>query len=265
MHPAPPMHDPGVAMPEVTRIDITPSEHVTAIVYPAASRSEGQTCFILAHGAGGSQTSPFMVKFATALAARGFSTLTFNFLYSELARRLPDRADKLEACYRKVIQAFHDGAFAEGLGRGKLIIGGKSMGGRIASQVASKGGPELEDVAGLLLLGYPLHPPGRPEALRTKHLPAIRAPMLFVQGSRDAFGTPEELRPVIRKLKVPAELCIVEGGDHSWKVPKQAGRSQEQVFDFALDEVGRWLQQHITGKPPGRGALSGGGRAAPVG
>ena len=141
-------------MPNATRIDITPSEHVTAITYPAASRGEGQACFILAHGAGGSQTSPFMVQFATALANRGFSTLTFNFLYSEHGRRLPDRTDKLEACYRKVIQAFHDGAFAKSLGRGKLIIGGKSMGGRIASQVAAAAGPEIEDVAGLLLLGY---------------------------------------------------------------------------------------------------------------
>ena len=174
-------------MPKPTRIPITPSEHVTAIAYPAASPTAGQPRLILAHGAGGSQASPFMVQFATALAARGIGTLTFNFLYSENGRRLPDRGDKLEACYRAVIRAVRDGAFDKSLGGGEgpLIIGGKSMGGRIASQVAAGGpGSEADAVAGLLFLGYPLHPPGRPEVPRTKHLPAIRAPMLFVQGSK---------------------------------------------------------------------------------
>jgi uncharacterized protein len=186
-------------MPQSTRIPITPSEHVTAIPYPPASRTDGQARIILTHGAGGNQASPFMVQFATALAARGIGTLTFNFLYSENGRRLPDRGDKLEACYRAVIRAVQDGTFDKSLGQGPLIIGGKSMGGRIASQVAAGGpGTGADAVAGLLFLGYPLHPPGRPEVPRTKHLPAIRAPMLFVQGSRDAFGTPEELRPVIR-------------------------------------------------------------------
>jgi uncharacterized protein len=239
-------------MPQSTRIPITPSEHVTAIPYPPASRTDGQARIILAHGAGGSQASPFMVQFATALAARGIGTLTFNFLYSENGRRLPDRGDKLEACYRAVIRAVQDGTFDKSLGQGPLIIGGKSMGGRIASQVAAGGpGTGADAVAGLLFLGYPLHPPGRPEVPRTKHLPAIRAPMLFVQGSRDAFGTPEELRPVIRGLKAPADLCVIEGGDHSWKVPKSAGRSQAEVFDVALDAIEGWLARRVLGKRAG--------------
>jgi len=242
-------------MPKTSRIAITPSEHVTAIAYPPLAPTDGQPRLILAHGAGGSQASPFMVQFATALAARGIGTLTFNFLYSENGRRLPDRGDKLEACYRAVIRAVRDDAFDKSLGGGggPLIIGGKSMGGRIASQVAAAGGPgsEAEAVAGLLFLGYPLHPPGRPEVPRTKHLPAIRAPMLFVQGSKDAFGTPEELRPVIRGLKAPADLCVIEGGDHSWKVPKSAGRSQAQVFEFALDAIEGWLAQRVLGKRAG--------------
>jgi uncharacterized protein len=104
----------------------------------------------------------------------------------------------------------------------------------------------IQGVAGLVFLGYPLHPPGRPEKPRVKHLPAIRAPMLFVQGSRDAFGTPDELRPVLRGLKAPAELCVIEGGDHSFKVSKRAGPPQDQVYAFVLDEIGRWLRATVS-------------------
>ena len=223
-------------MPELIRVDVTPSEHVTAIAYPAEARNRAGISLILAHGAGANQSSAFMVQFATALAARGIDAVTFNFLYSEQRKRVPDRNDKLEACWRKVIETF-----AEKRKRGgKLFIGGKSMGGRIASQVVAAG----TQTAGLVLLGYPLHPPGQPEKLRTKHLPAIKVPMLFVQGSRDAFGTPDELRPVLERLTAPADLCVVEGGDHSYKVPKKL-MPQEQVFEFVLDEVDRWLRRRV--------------------
>jgi uncharacterized protein len=120
----------------------------------------------------------------------------------------------------------------------KLVIGGKSMGGRIASQVAAAGA----DAAALVLLGYPLHPPGRPDKPRTRHLPSIKIPMLVVQGERDAFGTPAELEPVLAGLK--AELCVVEGGDHSYKVPKKL-KPQEQVYDFVLDKVDGWLRRTL--------------------
>jgi predicted alpha/beta-hydrolase family hydrolase len=178
-----------------------------------------------------------MVSFATALAARGIDMVTFNFLYMEQGRRLPDSKDKLEACYRAVIET------ARRKTSGKLAIGGKSMGGRIASQVAAGDAPE---VAGLVLLGYPLHPPGKPDQLRTKHLPAIKAPMLFVQGSRDAFGTPDELRPILAKLKTSAELFEVAGGDHSFKVLKRAGVSQEDTYKAVLDRIDHWLRQNLT-------------------
>src|SRR5690349_5350198 len=118
-------------MPEQIRVDITPSEPVTAIVYPATAKRAGIS-LILAHGAGANQSSSFMVQFAGALAARGIDAVTFNFLYSEQRKRVPDKNDKLELCWRAIIAAFHDGAFG---GRGnKLAIGGKSMGGRIATQ-----------------------------------------------------------------------------------------------------------------------------------
>ncbi|MEA2781474.1 MAG: uncharacterized protein QOK29_3018 [Rhodospirillaceae bacterium] len=234
-------------MPTPTRIEIAPSEHVTAIAYPAVPRDRLGARLIVAHGAGASQTSAFMVQFATALAGRGIDTLTFNFLYSENGKRIPDRPDKLEACYRQVIQAVDDGAFGKSLGGGPLVIGGKSMGGRIASQIAAGA---IRHVAGLVFLGYPLHPPGHPEKLRIKHLSAIQVPMLFVQGARDAFGTPDELGPILRGLKAPADLCIVEDGDHSFKVPKRAGPSQEQVYEFVLDKIECWLRGKILRRRP---------------
>jgi predicted alpha/beta-hydrolase family hydrolase len=223
-------------MTEQVRIDITSSEQVTAIAYPAARKHAGIR-LILGHGAGAGQASSFMVRFASALAARGIDAVTFNFLYTEQRRRVPDRNDKLEACYRKVIEACRDGVVG-GKPRDKLVIGGKSMGGRIASQVAAADGG---GIAGLVLLGYPLHPPGQPEKLRTKHLPGITAPMLFVQGSRDTFGTPAELKPHFGQLKAPVDLYVVEGGDHSFKVPKGSGPSQDQVYETVLDEIERWL------------------------
>jgi predicted alpha/beta-hydrolase family hydrolase len=232
---------------------------VTATLYAASGKDRRDVndrrdlAVMLAHGAGANQTSAFMVEFAQALAARGFDTITFNFLYSEAGKGPPDRNDRLEACYRAMIAAFHAGTIAENAERSRLVIGGKSMGGRIASQVvasqvvasqvvASKVVAATPDgVAGLVLLGYPLHPPGRPDKLRSKHLPKIAVPMLVVQGSRDTFGTPEELRPILKSLKAPAELYVVEGGDHSFKVPKRGALPQAQVHAAVLDEIQGWL------------------------
>ena len=185
---------------------------------------------------------------STALAARGVDTVTFNFVYTEQGRRVPDKNDKLESCWRAVIATVCGGNPPQaGEGRGgedrKLVIGGKSMGGRIASQVASQpataGG---DNIAGLVFLGYPLHPPGRPDKLRSEHLARIRAPMLFVQGSRDAFGTPDELRAVLTGVKAAADLCVVDGGDHSFKVPKRGAIPQDQVYETVLDEIVRWMR-----------------------
>jgi predicted alpha/beta-hydrolase family hydrolase len=225
-------------MPERFIFEIAPSEPIGALVYTAPADG-ADVSLILGHGAGAGQNSAFMVKFATALAERGIETITFNFAYTEAGRRVPDRNDRLEAAWRRVIAAYRDGELgAHGRSR-KLAIGGKSMGGRIASQVAAA---DSEGIAGLVFLGYPLHPPGRPDKLRSAHLPQIRAPMLFVQGSRDTFGTPEELRPIIGTLNAPAELCVIEDGDHSFKVRKTAPLSQKAVFDFILDTVERWLR-----------------------
>jgi predicted alpha/beta-hydrolase family hydrolase len=177
-----------------------------------------------------------MTKCATALAARGITVATFNFLYTEQGRHVPDANNKLEACFRAVVEAARE----KKIGRGTLVIGGKSMGGRIASQIAAAGIPHME---GLIFLGYPLHPPGKVDQLRAKHLSNIKVPMLFVQGSRDTFGTPDELQPIIKGLMTPAFLYLVEGGDHSFKVLKRMGVTQEDTYKAVLDRIELWLRQ----------------------
>jgi predicted alpha/beta-hydrolase family hydrolase len=222
--------------PEKLNVSVSEHESVTALLYSAARRDRARIIVLLGHGAGANQLSGFMRMFASGLAARGFDAMTFNFLYSERGRRIPDPKAKLESCYRAVIEAARG---HKRLKANRLVIGGKSMGGRIASQVAAAG---ADDIAALVFLGYPLHPPGKPEQLRAEHLQNIRAPMLFVQGSRDAFGTPDELRTVIKKFRLPATLYEVEGGDHSFKVPKSAPVPQQQVYEAVMDETVRWLQ-----------------------
>jgi len=223
-------------MPEQFRVDINEFQSVSANLYSASARDRAGVTLILGHGAGAGQMSAFMVDFATELASRGIDAVTFNFFYAEQGRRAPDPNDKLEACYRAVIETVRN---HKKLARNRLAIGGKSMGGRIASQVAAAGGGDL---TGLVFLGYPLHAPGKPENLRSKHLSLIKSPMLFVQGSRDAFGTADELRPIAKKLSALATLHVVEGGDHSLKVPKSAGVAQEQVYKAVQDEIARWLK-----------------------
>jgi predicted alpha/beta-hydrolase family hydrolase len=221
-------------MPERFSVEIALGQRVTAVEYPAAvlPAPVGLT-FILAHGAGAGQSSAFIVAFATALAERGIDVVTFNFAYIEVGRRIPDANGRLEGCYCSVIET------VRGRKGSKLAIGGKSMGGRIASQVAARGAAEL---SGLVVLGYPLHPPGRPDRLRAAHLLDVKAPMLFVQGSRDVFGTPEELRPIIEQIGPSADLFVVEGGDHSFKVLKSAGMRQQDVHCAVQDRIATWLR-----------------------
>jgi predicted alpha/beta-hydrolase family hydrolase len=219
---------------------------VSALVY----RSEphpGSATIVLAHGAGAGQQSGFMISFARALSARGVDVVTFNFPYIERQRRIPDRGPVLEACYRSVIASVpgevpsaHDA----------LFIGGKSMGGRIATQAAAAD-PDLP-IAGIVLLGYPLHPPGRLDQLRDKHLPSVKRPMLFVQGTRDAFGTPSELTPILDGLTPRPTLHPIEGGDHSFKISRKDPSAQEGVYATVQDAIVAWMQTITASAPAGR-------------
>jgi predicted alpha/beta-hydrolase family hydrolase len=207
----------------------------TALVYPA---ERAAAALILGHGAGAGQRSSFMVAFGRALSALGVDIVTFNFLYAEQGRRVPDRGPALEACYRRVIAAVLERVDSAGQ---HLFIGGKSMGGRIATQVAAD--RDLP-VTGLVLLGYPLHPPGRPDQRRDTHLAAIGRPLLFVQGRRDTFGTPEELAPVLSALAAtPARpaLHVVEGGDHSFKLSRKDPAAQAAVYADVQRTIVDWI------------------------
>ncbi len=217
-------------------VKINDTDSVTALLYSSAKKNRAGVTIILGHGAGADQLSGFMRMAAAGLAARGLDAMTFNFLYKEQKRGVPDPKARLEACYRAVIEAARK---QKKLKDNRLVIGGKSMGGRIASQVAAA---DSNGIAGLVYLGYPLHPPGRLDKMRDEHLPQIKAPMLFVQGSRDAFGNQDEIKSIVEKHRLQAELYFVEAGDHSFKVPKSV-KPQQQVYEEVMDEVARWCRE----------------------
>jgi len=206
----------------------------TALVYPA--NAHRGRALILGHGAGAGQQSAFMVAFAHALSALDVTVVTFNFPYIERGRRIPDRAPVLESCFHAVIDAVRADLDPA---PGALFIGGKSMGGRIATQVAAAD-PALE-IDGLVLLGYPLHPPGRPTERRDKHLPSVRRPMLFIQGTRDTFGTPGELEPVLLNIRPTPVVHIVDGGDHSFKVTRRDPDTQLAVYADVQRIIVSWM------------------------
>jgi uncharacterized protein len=220
--------------PSELKVSLGTGAATTALVYPAAGPGIGAS-LILGHGAGAGQRSQFMVEASRALADLGLDVVTFNFLYTEQKRRIPDRAPVLEACYRSTVETVRREVPSA---RTHLFIGGKSMGGRIATHVAA-----AEDlrIDGLVLLGYPLHPPGRPEQRRDKHLPDIRQPMLVVQGSRDAFGTPAELSSVLAALPVSATLHVVPGGDHSFNVPRMDRADRTAMIAGLNRTIVEWI------------------------
>jgi uncharacterized protein len=218
--------------------------HTTAVLYPAATPSTEPAALILAHGAGAGQRHPFLIAFARALSLRGLDVMTFNFPYTEQGRRVPDRMPQLVECYRAVIGAAREHRPSA---RERLFIGGKSMGGRAATHVAAD---DVDlPVRGIVLLGYPLHPPGRPDKPRDAHLPQVRRPMLFIQGSRDTFGTPSELKPILGTLSPLPTLHTVDGGDHSFKVGgRDAKARQSAVFAEIQDAIVEWVGQSVASR-----------------
>lgn len=202
------------------------------VVSGAWHRPDGlaKAALILGHGAGYNMNTHLLVDIGDALAARGIAVVRFNFPYTEAGRRAPDRQPTLEACYRAVATAV-----AEELPL--PFLGGKSMGGRIASHLVADDFP----AAGLVFLGYPLHPPGKPERIRDSHLGRVAAPMLFLQGTRDPLAAPELLHRTIRSLKT-ANLVEIEGGDHSFKVP---GRPDSEVTADLIEAMTSFIAQVV--------------------
>ena len=201
-------------------------KQVGAVGYQAA---DANALLVLAHGAGAGQQHPFMVSVARLLSAKQISVVTFDFPYMRERRKVPDRAPVLETAFREVI------AIAREWGpRLPLFIGGKSMGGRMATHLAAQ---QLDELRGVIVFGYPLHPPGRPDQPRTAHLPSITVPMLIVQGERDTFGTPDELRPVIQTMTAQVTLHVVAKGDHSLSVRSQ---KRDDTLAEVADLVAGW-------------------------
>jgi len=204
-------------------------------VYPS---DRAFAALLLAHGAGGGQHSAFMVLAGKELSVRGITIGTFDFPYIAEGRKVPDKGPVLEGAWQTVIEGARTQAEFAGL---PVFIGGKSMGGRIASQVAARPGA---CIAGLIYFGYPLHPPGKPDQRRDRHLPDIREPMLFVQGTRDLFGTAAEIRALLPLLNPQTELHEVVDGDHSFKVRvSMAGKTQAAVFAEVFDAAAAFVRR----------------------
>jgi uncharacterized protein len=194
---------------------------------------------VLAHGAGAPRTHPFMRGIAKAIAHAGIDVVTFNFVYAEAGRRMPDRPEQLEACFWSAIAAVRA---RRGLPTERLFVGGKSMGGRVAARIAKP------PIAGLVVLGYPLHPPGKPAVVR-EELFGVTVPRLVVQGTRDAFGSAEDLAPRLRK----GELVAIEDGDHSFTLPKRCGPgAQGKVFQSVAGAVAAFTQRVAVPRTRGR-------------
>ena len=229
----------------ITTGDATP---VSAILYQPDPAHELDALLVLAHGAGAGQLHPFMTGYAAALGSLGVTVVTFNFLYMDQRRRAPDRAPVLEATFRRVVA----GAVAHPAVRAsRVFIGGKSMGGRIATHLAAslEAWPEAPQPTGVIALGYPLTPPGGAgKRDRVTHLLGLTVPALVVQGTRDSFGGPDDIRSALAPATSapPITVFAVDGGDHSFAVRKSDGRGQTQVHADIQQAIAAWITARCT-------------------
>jgi len=222
-----------------------PDTTVAAALYPAEGDHPLDALFVFAHGAGAGHFHPFMTSYASGLAARGITVVTFNFPYMEQRRKTPDRAPVLEDAFRRAIA----GAVAHRhVKASKLFIGGKSMGGRIATHLGAnlERWPEAPRPSGVIAFGYPLAPPrSKRTGDRVTHLKLLTVPTLIVQGTRDPFGGPDEITEAIADAvpPPPIEIVTVESGDHSFAVLKSSGRDQNAVHSEIQDTVAEWISK----------------------
>ena len=223
--------------PETLTITIDDRDSVTALLYLASKGKQSGVTVVLGHGAGANHLSAFMVMIARGLAARGCDVMTFNFAYKERGRSIPDPRARLESCYQAVIKTAQTN---RKLKKNRLVIGGKSMGGRMSSQAAADG--LLEEVRGLVFFGFPLHPPKQPGTKRAEHLSRVQVPMLFLQGARDALADLQLLRPICKELAPRATLHVIETADHSFRVLKKSGRSDEEALRELATRTAEWAE-----------------------
>jgi predicted alpha/beta-hydrolase family hydrolase len=200
--------------------------------------SEARACYVLAHGAGAGMAHPFMTAMADGLADRGIATLRYQFIYMEQGGKRPDPPKLAHAAVRAAVREA-----ARRLPDIPLFAGGKSFGGRMTSQ--AQAASPLPGVRGLVFLGFPLHPPGKPSNERAKHLFDVSTPMLFLQGARDEFAELQLLEPLCHELGACATLKLVPDANHSFHVPSRSGRKDSEVRAELLDTMVAWMGKAV--------------------
>jgi predicted alpha/beta-hydrolase family hydrolase len=210
----------------------------TSAVFEPSETAQQDVTFVCAHGAGGNMTDRGILQTAKTLRTRGLGVVRFNFLYSEKKSGRPDPMPRLKECITAIAARVREEIEPE-----KLIVGGRSMGGRAASMLAADGFA----CDGLLLLAYPLHPPGRPDQLRDAHLPAIKVPVICFNGTRDPFCTPELMKEVLKKVNTDWKMHWIEGADHSFHVLKSSGRTDAEVLAEIGNATEVWVSRRIRG------------------
>jgi uncharacterized protein len=200
-------------------------------------RTPGDRAVLLAHGAGSDRNSAALVAVDGRLAAAGIPSLRFDYPYRQAGRQAPDRAPVLEAATRDAAAQL---AKDTGLPPERLVLGGRSMGGRYCSMVAGHDSDPVPAL-GLVLLGYPLHPAGKPEKLRTAHFPRLTMPVLFVSGDRDALAPRPSLEEAATVIPGPVTFYWLPGADHGYRVPKASGRSPADIADEVAEVTAVWV------------------------
>ena len=217
-------------------IDVAEGERVSGLfLSPAKARA----CYVFAHGAGAGMNHPFMAAMAEGLAERGIATLRYQFLYMEKGSRRPDPPKVAHAAVRAAVKeaALLVTDLAGGV---PLFAGGKSFGGRMTSQAQAT--EALPGVRGLVFVGFPLHPAGKPSEERAKHLFEVGVPMLFLQGTRDELADVSLLKPLCERLGNKATLELFAEADHSFHVPARTGKKDSEVRAKLLDAMARWMK-----------------------
>jgi len=220
-------------MPPATELRVGVGETTGDVSALLVRPADARLLYVLAHGAGAGMRHPFLETISQRLAEREIATLRYQFPYMEQRARRPDPPAVAAAAVRAAVM--EAARAAPGL---PLVAGGKSFGGRMTS--TAQAGEPLPGVRGLVFLGFPLHPPGRPGNERAEHLTQVQIPMLFLQGTRDDFADLKLLRPVVKRLGTRATLHLVDGGDHSFKVLKRSGRTDGDVMTELVGAIVEW-------------------------
>lgn len=220
-------------MPPATELRVRVGDITGGVSALLVRPADARFLYVLAHGAGAGMRHPFLEAISQRLAEQGIATLRYQFPYMEQRARRPDPPAVAAAAVRAAVM--EAARAAPGL---PLVAGGKSFGGRMTS--TAQAGEPLPGVRGLVFLGFPLHPPGRPGNERAEHLAQVQVPMLFLQGTRDDFADLKLLRPLVKRLGARATLHLVDGGDHSFKVLKKSGRTEADVMTELVRAIVEW-------------------------